>query len=230
MAGERDQRPLVAAAEAARAPGLRREGDRDVPAGPRAERTRGALMQAAYDLFTTRGYHDTPVADIATQAGVSLGTFYQYFRDRSDVVASLVRAGVSQMVEQTDIGWRVSGGRDSLVRMLRGFIAQYVQGAAFSKMWEAASHTEPELAELRRDLGRLLTEQVERELTRGGEAGHCRPFNPREAALTARTLTGMVDRFCYVTYVFDPPEPLPTPDESAELLADVWAAAIDLKG
>jgi hypothetical protein len=41
----------------------------------------------------------------------------------------------------------------------------------------------------------------------------------------------MVDRFCYVTYVFDPPETgPPEPEEAASLLAQLWANAICLSG
>lgn len=222
------RRPVFAAAEAARAPGLRREGEREVPAGPRASRTRLALLAAAYELFTTQSYRDTTVADIAHRAGVSLGTFYQYFRDRSDVVAALVNLGVSQFLERTETRWRTAEGRDSLHRLIHAFVAAYADVAAFNRLWEEVSHVDPELAELRRDLGRYLTETVERELVRGGQAGHCRQFTANEAKLAARALAGMVDRFCYVTYVFDPDDTRSV-DEAARLLTDLWADAIRLR-
>jgi hypothetical protein len=42
-------------------------------------------------------------------------------------------------------------------------------------------------------------------------------------------LSGMVDRYCYVTYVFDPPEAGPPPAaESADLLTRLWASAVGL--
>ena len=41
-----------------------------------AERTRGAVLVAARDLFTRHGYLDTSVADIAGAAGVSIDTVY----------------------------------------------------------------------------------------------------------------------------------------------------------
>jgi AcrR family transcriptional regulator len=221
-------RPVFAAADAARAPGVRREGDREVPAGPRAERTRLALMASAYELFTTSGYHETTVADIAEHASVSLGTFYQYFRDRSDVVAAIVRTGISLFLEQTDTRWRTSEGRTSLYRLIHAFVSAYADGAAFSRLWEEVSHIDSELAELRRDLARLMTETVERELIRGGSDGHCRTFTRAEAKLVARALAGMVDRFCYVSYVFDPADSPPSVDESSRVLTDLWADAIGL--
>lgn len=41
-----------------------------------AERTRGAVLIAARDLFTRHGYLDTSIADIAGAAGVSIDTVY----------------------------------------------------------------------------------------------------------------------------------------------------------
>ena len=42
----------------------------------RAAATRRAVLRAAHDLFTTRGYPDTAVADIARHAKVSVDTVY----------------------------------------------------------------------------------------------------------------------------------------------------------
>jgi hypothetical protein len=36
----------------------------------------------------------------------------------------------------------------------------------------------------------------------------------------------MVDRYCLVTYVLDPRAEPPTVEQSAEILADLWLAAI----
>jgi hypothetical protein len=41
----------------------------------------------------------------------------------------------------------------------------------------------------------------------------------------------MVDRYCYVIYVFDPPEDgPPSAEESARLLTELWASAVGLSG
>jgi len=42
-----------------------------------AEQTKAAVLRAARELFTTRGYAATPVADIAQAAGVSVDTLYE---------------------------------------------------------------------------------------------------------------------------------------------------------
>ncbi|MDP3276286.1 MAG: TetR/AcrR family transcriptional regulator [Deltaproteobacteria bacterium] len=59
------------------------------PVIDKAER-RGDLLRAASTVFTTRGYHDAKVEDIAAQAGVAKGTFYLYFKDKRSVFVELV--------------------------------------------------------------------------------------------------------------------------------------------
>jgi len=170
------------------------------------------------------------VAQIAERAGVSLGTFYQYFRDRTDVVAALLHAHVTTMLERTDVRWRAEEGRDGLRRVLVNFVTAYAETGPLARVWEEVSHIDDGLASLRRDLGRVFTEAVQYELERAARHGACRPFTHEEAALAARALAGMVDRFCYVTYVFDPPaDGPPDPQAAADLLTELWAGAVDLQ-
>ena len=48
-----------------------------------SEATRRALLQAARELFTERGYADTATEDIAQRAGVTRGALYYQFRDKA---------------------------------------------------------------------------------------------------------------------------------------------------
>jgi AcrR family transcriptional regulator len=220
---------VTAAFDRRQQPSLRREGERQLPAGPKAQRTRAALLDAARALFAEHGYQTTTVADVIDRAGVSFGTFYQYFRGRSDVLGALMTEHVASLAERTT-SWTSTHGTDDLERMIRHFVAAYAGAAALSGVWEEACHLDDDAAALRRDLGRMLTDGVARELLRGSRSGRSRRFTTKEAELAARALTAMVDRYCYVTYVFDPPaDGSPDPAESAKLLADLWAGAIGLR-
>ena len=206
---------------------VRRDGGRELPVGPKARRTRASILAAASTLFAENGYQRTTMADVAEAAGVSLGTVYQYFHDRADLVAGLVRASWGETSQRGDSAWHASEGRAGVYRVLNGFIESYAEQAAMARVWEEVVFVDDDLAELRRVLGRVFTESVERELQRATATGEVRAG--LDPALTARALTGMVDRYCFVTYVFDPPDAgVPTPAESAELLTDLWVAAIGL--
>ena len=51
---------------------------------------RANLLAAARKCFATRGYHNTRVDDIVTEAAVAKGTFYLYFADKRSVFEELV--------------------------------------------------------------------------------------------------------------------------------------------
>lgn len=207
--------------------GIRRDNGRELPLGTKAAKTRDTLLAAAYELFAAEGYQSTSVADIAKRAGVSLGTFYQYFRDRGDILGTLVRVGVLGLVRENQSRWDPARGRIGLRRVIAAFVEAYVSTSAFQAVWEEVTHVEKDMAVLRRDLSRLFTNAVERSLAEGAEAGLLRA--DLDPSGMARALTSMVDRFCYTTYVFDPPpDGPPAVDDTADLLTALWADAIGL--
>ncbi len=207
--------------------GWRREGDQQRPLGPRARQTRDVILTAASEQFAQHGYASTTVAQVAVAAGVSLGTVYQYFRDRADLIAVLVRGRVAGRMNATEVGWNAAEGIEGLDRLLGNFIAAYAEVAPLAAVWEEVAHVEPELADLRRRLGRRFTDAVAAEVRRATPLGLVR--DGLDPDITARALTGMVDRFCFVTYVFDPPDKgPPIPADAARELARLWADAIGL--
>ncbi len=62
----------------------------------RARVTRETLIRAASSMFWTKGYHDTQTPEIAAAAGVSVGTFYRYFRDKRDVLLEIARREIDE--------------------------------------------------------------------------------------------------------------------------------------
>ncbi|MQY27942.1 hypothetical protein NRB56_35250 [Nocardia sp. RB56] len=50
------------------------------------ERTRRSLLEAAVELFETRGYEATTVADIAAAAEVGTRTFFNYFESKEELL------------------------------------------------------------------------------------------------------------------------------------------------
>ncbi|KDN81771.1 TetR/AcrR family transcriptional regulator [Kitasatospora cheerisanensis] len=75
----------------------------DRPAPTLTERRKAATQQeialTAARLFAERGADGTTAEDIARAAGVSLRTFYRYFRTKEDAVAPLLADGSRQWIE-----------------------------------------------------------------------------------------------------------------------------------
>ena len=63
--------------------------DRDLRS--RGKQTIGRLLRAGHEVVEERGHDNARVDDIVERAEVSHGTFYLYFRDREDLLESLVR-------------------------------------------------------------------------------------------------------------------------------------------
>ncbi len=56
----------------------------------KGERTRNAIMDAAYDLFLKNGFHGTSMRDIAQAAGIALGGIYNHFATKEDIYLAML--------------------------------------------------------------------------------------------------------------------------------------------
>ncbi|WP_375432322.1 TetR/AcrR family transcriptional regulator [uncultured Friedmanniella sp.] len=65
---------------------------------PRDQR-RASLLDAANDVFTTRGYHAAAMDDIAEAAGVSKPVLYQHFPSKLDLYLALLDASCDSLVD-----------------------------------------------------------------------------------------------------------------------------------
>lgn len=63
-----------------------------------ARRNKEALLDAAAAVFVTSGV-EAPVRDIATKAGVGLGTIYRHFPTRADLIIAVYRHQVDACAE-----------------------------------------------------------------------------------------------------------------------------------
>ena len=61
----------------------------DVPV-TKGERTRTAIIDAAYQLFLRNGYHGTSMRDIAKAAGIALGGIYNHFATKEDIFRAML--------------------------------------------------------------------------------------------------------------------------------------------
>ena len=55
------------------------------------EQKRERIINAALTVFARKGYGETNVPDIATEAGVAVGTIYNYFESKQQLLISLMR-------------------------------------------------------------------------------------------------------------------------------------------
>lgn len=83
-----------------------------------------AILQAAYALFSERGFERTPVSDIAKKAGVAAGTVIYHFKTKENLLRVLNWFTLNRLY--SDIRQRVqdaSDGQDAIDRYMDEFFA-----------------------------------------------------------------------------------------------------------
>src|SRR5215469_2936811 len=66
----------------------------------RREKTRVELLEAAERVIARKGYHNTRIADIASEADVGLGTFYLHFKTKNEIFIELIDYGAGDLREE----------------------------------------------------------------------------------------------------------------------------------
>jgi AcrR family transcriptional regulator len=117
----RPQRPVLPATS--RTVSAPRQGARAAKAAAR----RGAILDAALDEFSARGFAAARLDDVAKRAGVAKGTIYLHFKDKESLFQELIRSmspvvGTIESAFATDLPLRVIADRmiEILVREIFG--------------------------------------------------------------------------------------------------------------
>lgn len=69
------------------------------PIANRAEARREQILEAALEVFSEKGYHETGIADIAGKLNIGHGTCYRYFKNKLDILHALVDRILTGLIE-----------------------------------------------------------------------------------------------------------------------------------
>ncbi len=64
------------------------------------EDKKAALYECARELFASKGFKDTNVADITKKAGYSVGTFYNYYASKDKLFVEIMERETEQMMQR----------------------------------------------------------------------------------------------------------------------------------
>ncbi len=98
--------------------------------GPRALNTRRCLLDATAAMLSEKSFLDVSVVDIAKRASTSPATFYQYFKDVSEVTLYLAEeATVStpRVLELIDSTWEGDEGIETARALVEAFVRHWDQ-------------------------------------------------------------------------------------------------------
>ncbi len=88
-----------------------------------------SLFQAAFDLFTNKGFTKTTISDIVKKAELAKGTFYLYFKDKYDLRDQLIARKAGQIfleAYENLMEHPVSGFENQLMQIV-DYIVEYLQ-------------------------------------------------------------------------------------------------------
>jgi len=68
----------------------------------RKARTRASLLDAARTLFAARGFENTTIADITDTADLGVGSFYNHFDSKEDMLAALLEQALREQLAALD--------------------------------------------------------------------------------------------------------------------------------
>src|ERR1700683_676689 len=111
---------------------------------PRQERRR-LLLDAALEVFVTRGYHAAAMDEIAERAGVSKPVLYQHFPGKIELYLALLDESVDTLVETVRDALRSNPDNKQRVAATFGAYFEYVggQGQAYRLVFESDLGNEP---------------------------------------------------------------------------------------
>jgi len=119
----------------------------------RSRQKRDALLQAALELFAQHGYEATSIEDIAQRSAVAVGSFYQHFASKRQVLLVLMERMLAEAASLT----RTAGNAN--LGTVETAIKQLVrQGLQVDWAYAGASRAWHEAAVLDSTLGRLHQE------------------------------------------------------------------------
>lgn len=162
-------------------------------------RTRGAktaqrLRQAAREAFADLGWQGARVEDIVKRAGVSHGTFYNYYENKAAILGHLVRESQADFVALASAPWDAEDVRGALERVIGGFLDVYQRDAAVMRTWLQAAREERGFSDLYRESRAMFVDRVAEHVA---AVSALRGTAGPPSRTVASALVAMVEHFAY---------------------------------
>jgi len=157
--------------------------------GRRRARTRAELLRAGKQLFASRGFHGTKVADIATAADVGTGTFYLHFENKDALFADLVKETSLRMREEMDAA---KIGSTDPHEQNRAATSTFFRFAAENRdVFRILFGHSAQFDTLLHEVHALFVADIEQSYSEGVDA---KVFKPFRAAIVAQAIVGMLSQ------------------------------------
>ncbi|UMG91280.1 TetR/AcrR family transcriptional regulator [Nocardioides sp. TF02-7] len=196
------------------------------PRSAKGRRTRARLLEAGKTVFERDGFLQARITDIATEAGVSHGSFYHYFDSKESLFREIADEVEVRLVSMDDIAY--DGDPPEPIERIRAanrsYLRAYKKEAKIMRVIEEVSRYDAEVRAARKRRDDYLAARLESSIQRLQKKGIADKRVDRRYAATA--LGGMVARFAEAMFIhsedFDQ-------ERAVDQLTLLWANAIGLR-
>jgi len=121
-----------------------------VPQQKRGIETRNRIIEAARFLFSRDGYHGTNAKEITAEAGVSVGSFYAYFKDKKELFMELshghMKKEILAMLDRIkELPSERIGKKETVKHMIQVIADTHDLSPELYRETEAMKYTDPDI-------------------------------------------------------------------------------------
>lgn len=184
------------------------------------EERRTAIMEAAAEIFSIKGYDATTVSEIVQKAGIAQGTFYLYFPSKEHVKLALHEAIIKEIIAESFIALEKED--DFVIKIEEAIKAAFKvmkkneKLITFAHLGTSAKECEAADMEMNKKLAGPLSEF----LRAGIDSGVYKKLDP---VITAYLLIGMIEKLAISALLWEEPGKL---DDIVPLIIDFVKSAL----
>ena len=135
-------------------------GPRKAPRQQRSQQTVDRIVEAAARVFNEAGYLGTTTNEIAADAGVSIGSLYQYFPNKDALLIEIARRHISGSLAAFDELMNGLGPKAPLGQLIGHVINLLLDQHEHDRLHLLIAHRAPRTAEIEQELERAQQHMV----------------------------------------------------------------------
>ncbi|MBI5207723.1 MAG: TetR/AcrR family transcriptional regulator [Candidatus Firestonebacteria bacterium] len=89
------------------------------------EQKRRAILKSALNIFSSKGYHNTVIDDIAIQADLGKGTIYRYYKNKQSLFLAVIESNLDEIKRL--ILSAMSSKESDVIKNMRKYIEIYLK-------------------------------------------------------------------------------------------------------
>jgi AcrR family transcriptional regulator len=154
-----------------------------------AARNRERLVTAAREVFSKKGL-GAPLEEIAREAGVAIGTLYNRFPSRGELVEAALAPLARQAVQEAERAARAEDPWQAFTSFMEGTCALFARDRAYADIYRSQGPAAPVIAAARQRLSAIKADIM----TRAKSAGVLRAdVEPNDIVVIAWSIAGIMD-------------------------------------